>query len=175
MKVKLLFFISICLFFLVLPKVGYAESNYVLPYPSFMPGTALYKLHILYEHIQKYWYFGNFSQFSYNLNLSNKYLVEAKTLFEYKQYLLAHQALYKSNEYFTEAYRFLGRSKQEGKDTNQRVATLKNASEKHREVLWQIKTEIPEIYIWKPEKEKQTTLFLWKQIDKAIEIRKNSA
>ena len=67
----------------------FAESQYVLPYPSAMPGSFLYKLNLVQEEILRYWYFGDFGQFKYNLGLSDKYLVEAKTLFEYKQYLLA--------------------------------------------------------------------------------------
>src|SRR5687768_12398331 len=88
------------LLFLFTPASTLAQSDYVLPYPSSMPGSSLYKIRLIFEEINKYWYFGNISQFTYNLRQSDKYLIEAKTLFEYKQYFLAYQALEKSNHYF---------------------------------------------------------------------------
>src|SRR3989344_581593 len=59
-------------------KSSLAQSSYVLPYPPPMPGSFLYKIRLLSEQIQQYWYFGNFGQFSYNLKQSDKYLVQAK-------------------------------------------------------------------------------------------------
>ena len=93
-------FLIILFVFSIIPQPLFAEASYVLPYPSAMPGSKFYKLHQLFEKFEKYWYFGNFSNFHYNLKYSDKYLVEAKTLFEYKQYLLAYQALKKSNSFF---------------------------------------------------------------------------
>ncbi len=48
--------------FLSVPVV-HAQSSYVLPYPSFMPGSIFYKIHRVGETMLKYWYFGNFGQF----------------------------------------------------------------------------------------------------------------
>ena len=77
------------LFFIILiPSSVYAQSSYVLPYPSQMPGGLYYKIHLIYENVSKYWYFGDFGRFDYNLKQSDKYLVETKTLFEYKQILV---------------------------------------------------------------------------------------
>lgn len=170
---KKAFLLGIIAIFLVYSPVAYAESNYVLPYPSAMPGSNFYALDLAWEAFQKYWHFGNFSQFAYNLKLSDKYLVEAKILFEYKQYLLAHQAIIKSDEYFIAAYRFLGKAKQEGKNISQKEQVLKEAALKHSGVLEQIKRGIPQKFVWTPEKDKPTSLFLWKQIDEAVKIRKS--
>lgn len=161
--------------FLVLlhPKNVLAESSYVLPYPSYMPGSSFYKIHLVQEKIEKYWYFGNFGQFIYNLKEADKYLVEAKTLFEYKQYLLAVKALEKSNTYFIDASRILNKTKLAGKNISEKENILKEASLKHQEVLRVIKEDIPEDFIWSPEKIEPTHLLLWKNIDVAIAVRES--
>ncbi|MCL4418206.1 MAG: hypothetical protein M1365_16230 [Actinobacteria bacterium] len=102
--------------FIPLSTKASAQSSYVLPYPSAMPGSSSYKIHQLYESIIKYWYFGNLGQFKYNLKQSDKYLVEAKTLFEYNQYLLASKALTKSDYYFKNIEPYLLKAKNEIKN-----------------------------------------------------------
>ncbi len=153
--------------------ISFAESNYVLPYPSFMPGSIFYKIHLVLENGEKYWYFGNFGQFTYNLKQSDKYLVEAKTLFEYKQYLLANKALDKSNTHFVKAYQFLGKAKLGEKNISQKELLLKEASEKHIEIFKTVKSQVPESFIWMPKKESPNKLLLWRKIDEAISIRKS--
>src|SRR3990167_6873899 len=91
--------LTLLCFAFIAPKI-YAQSSYVLPYPGEMPGNKVYKLNLIKEKLEKYFYFGNFSQFNYNLKYADKYLVEAKTLFEYKQFLLGDSALKKSDSYF---------------------------------------------------------------------------
>lgn len=170
---KKVFASGIILLFFICPSSAFAKSNYVLPYPSFMPRSMFYNVHLAWEKIGQYWYFGNFSQHAYNLKLADKYLVESKTLFEYKQYLLAYQALKKSDEYFIAAYRFLGKAKQEGKNIKDKEQILKEAAFQHMEMLEQIKKQVPEQFNWQPEKDKPTFLFLREQINKAIEIRRS--
>ena len=87
-------------FFLYLSTSAYAGSTYVLPYPSQMPGNKFYTINQVIEKVSYFWYFGNFGKSYYYQRLSDKYLVQAKTLFEYKQYLLAYKSLLKSNQYF---------------------------------------------------------------------------
>src|SRR5690242_14133057 len=101
---KLLF---VFLFFFIFSQPSYALSSYVLPYPSTMPGGVSYKIHLVWEKIMQYWYFGDFGSYEYNLKQSDKYLVEAKTLFEYNQFLLGYNALQKSNDYFKNIEPFL--------------------------------------------------------------------
>lgn len=159
------------LFFLTISKSVIFASSYVLPYPSTMPGNKLYKLRLVLEQIEKFWYFGNLSQFKYNLSLSDKYLVEAKTLFEYNQFLLAYNALQKSDNYFSKAPYFLTLAKKEGKNISEKQIMLYSASEKHREVLSLLENELPEVYTWVPEKEKPSTLQIKNSIEKSIKIR----
>jgi len=166
----LVFFISI--FF---KTTVFAQSNYVLPYPSSMPGSLSYKIHLIYENVSRYWYFGNFGQFDYNLKLSDKYLVEAKTLFEYKQYLLGYKALKKSNQYFVNILPNLVKAERNGKNIVQKKAILNETSKKHIEVLQGLEDNIPNIFIWKPEKSIPTTLNLREALDISIQLREKNS
>lgn len=165
-----MFFTIVILFKLIVPSV-FAQSDYVLPYPSSMPGSKFYKIHVIWEELMKYWYFGNFAQFQYNLDEADKYLVESKTLFEYKQYLLAYGSLKKSDEYFKNLKNYLEKARIEGKDVSQKKNTFKSASLKHIEVLNYIDTIVPNEFIWKPEKSLPIELKLKDVINSSIIIR----
>ncbi len=165
------FIFSIFLLLLIFTNETYAESSYVLPYPSFMPGSKFYIIFEVKDKLSKYFYFGDFGNFKYNLSQSDKYLVEAKTLFEYKQYLLGFTSLQKSNEYFTNIKSNLGSAKNSGKNIEDKEKNLTEASLKHVEVLERIKENVPQTFEWVPEKATPTKLYLKKQIDDAIKIR----
>jgi hypothetical protein len=165
---KTIFFFLLLLF---LPSVTFAQSDYVLPYPSFMPGNPFYEINIIKDEVLKFWYFGSFGQFKYNLKQSDKYLIEAKTLFEYKQYLLGFQALKKSDIYFVKALESLIKAKKENKDVESNSSVIKRAGEKHVEVLAKLKRELPESFVWEPEREKSTVLKINESIDNSIAIR----
>jgi len=167
MKRILLVFLFLVVF---VPQVS-AKSSYVLPYPGAMPGNKIYKLNLIKEKLEKYFYFGNFSAFSYNLKYSDKYLVEAKTLFEYKQFLLGDKALKKSDSYFKNLRVNLDKAKNEGKNISQKMEILKEASQKHIEVLSKLKNEIPEKFNWQPEKVGSTFINLWLDIETSISER----
>lgn len=171
---RYLYVLLFLLIFSIFPySIVYADSDYVLPYPSFMPGNKVYKIHLLTEKIEKYWYFGNFGQFSYNLKLTDKYLVEAKTLFEYKQYLLGLEALEKSDSFFRKTLPFLILAKKEGKNINNKEKIFKSAALKHVETLHFIKQQLPENFNWQPEKKEAIQLNLYRAIENSIAIRKN--
>lgn len=161
-------------FFLVIFSSSpvFANSSYVLPYPSAMPGSIFYKVNIFKEKIMELWYFGSFGKFTYNLRLSDKYLVEAKTLFEYKQYLLASQALNKSDEYFRRIKPELDNAGRRNKNIEQKKKIFESASLKHIEELNFIQTLVPEKFVWQPEKSASTNLNFKEQIEEAIKIRK---
>lgn len=162
------------LFFLfVFTTTVYASSPYVLPYPSSMPGTISYKIHLVWEKIMQYWYFGDFGQFEYNIKESDKYLVEAKTLFEYNQYLLGYNALIKSNSYFAKAKPFLEKARQDGKNITEKNQLLIQAAEKHIEVLQKMEKETPKDFIWTPEKNPSSILRIHDVIEQGIRTRKN--
>src|SRR3990167_1877174 len=99
-------------------QITFASSSYVLPYPQAMPGSKFYVLDKIQETLLKYYSFGNLSKITYHRSFSDKYLVEAKTLFEYNQYLLAASALKESNEHFQKLETYVARAEKEGKNTN---------------------------------------------------------
>jgi hypothetical protein len=172
MNYRSVLFIVIFFIFLNLSTVNTFAADYVLPYPSFFPGSFFYKPKVLIDQISKYWYFGNFGQFEYNLKQSDKYLVQAKTLFEYNQYLLGVDALRKSNNYFSKVSPYLDKAEEKGENTIQKRSVLKSAAQKHIEVLFTIEKETPQIFVWNPEKGNSTTLYLKKELDNAISQRK---
>ena len=164
----------IIILFLLFPRVSFAQSNYVLPYPSGMPGSFAYKLHLVYEAISKYWYFGDFGHFNYNLKMADKYLVEAKTLFEYKQYLLGYKALQKSNPYFTNISSSIAKAESKHKNVTQKRLVLKEAAQKHIETLKKMEIDTPDVFNWQPEKVLPTTLYLKKAILNSVLVREKS-
>lgn len=169
-NIKIFIFVLLLFFLFTFPS--FALSNYVLPYPSSMPGSTIYKIHLAYEKIMKYWNFGNYGQFFYNLKQSDKYLVQSKTLFEYNQYLLAYDALSKSDQYFINTHPFLINAIKEGKNISENREILIQAAQKHIETLLKLKKDVPQNFTWVPEKDKPTNLKIWDAVDKSIEIRK---
>lgn len=170
-------FISFLLFFLFLvffKNYALAQSSYVLPYPSSMPGNFVYKLHIILEYVSKYWYFGDFGQFDYNLKMADKYLVQAKILFEYRQYLLGYKALRESDLHFAKISQYLEKASRKKKNISNKKTILREAAQKHIEVLERIDIETPDIFKWQPEKTLPTDLHLKKDIESAINIRKDN-
>jgi hypothetical protein len=164
--------IFICLIlFLLFTKYSFAASPYVLPYPSTMPGSIFYKINLVKEIVLKYWYFGDFGQFTFNLKESDKYIVEAKTLFEYQQYLLGFRALQKSDTFFINTLPNLQSSKAHGKDISENRKILSEAALKHIEVLTQMSKTVPQEFLWQPEKTGSTNLNLRDTINASIALR----
>jgi len=172
MKNLSIFFLSVFFFLIFFKTTVFSQSNYVLPYPSNMPGNLSYKIHIIYEKISKYWYFGDFGQFDYSLKMADKYLVEAKILFEYKQYLLGYKALKKSDQYFIDILPNLIRAEKNGKNTLQKRIILKEAARKHIETLNKMQIDSPDVFNWQPEKALPTTLGIKGAIEYSINVRK---
>lgn len=160
----------IILLLLLTSKISYAQSTHVLPYPSVMPGNFAYNLNLIKESLIKYWYFGDFAQFKYSLNYSDKYLIEAKTLFEYQQYLLALNALSKSDQYFSKINISLDKAKKT-KSILQNKELLRSASQKHTEVLSKLLEELPETYVWKEENKKEAILMIHKSLNDSLKLR----
>lgn len=168
-----LFVLVFLLFFLFKTPV-FAQSNYVLPYPSSMPGSKFYIINLIKERILAYWYFGDFGKFNYNLKMADKYLVEAKTLFEYKQYLLGYNALKKSDQYFINILPSLVKAGKNGKNTFQKKIIHKEASKKHIEVIERMEKNTPGVFVWQPEKSTPSTLNLEKALNESIHLREKN-
>lgn len=160
-------FLSVCIF-VTFSTHALADEGYVLPYPSFMPGHPFYKFFSYFEKVKEIWSFGSFAKFTYNLSMADKKLVEAKTLFEYKQYLFASYALSQYKEYLISAHRSLRNAVLERKNISQKQKILKNAIAKHNTVLEKVKSEEPESFIWQPEKSQPQVIKIRELINQAI-------
>ena len=159
------------LFIFLFPRNMFAESSYVLPYSSAMPGSIFYKLNLIQEELLRFWYFGDLGQFKYNLLQADKYLVEAKTLFDYKQYFLAYQALQGSDNYFKKIEPTVLSAKKNGKNTIDKEKLLKEAAGKHLEELTKLKQNLPATFEWRLEKQQPRILNLSEAFENSIEIR----
>lgn len=146
-------------------------ADYVLPYPSYIPGNRLYGLSLALDRLEAFWYWGNIAAVKYHLKLADKYLVEARTLFEYGQYLLAVQALSRSDLQFKLVPQYLEKANREGKDISKLKELLDGATVKHASVLVKLKSEVPSEVVWTPENVKPTKLNLRQILDGSINIR----
>lgn len=146
-------------------------SSYVLPYPGIMPGNKLYKVSEFVDFAKNFYSIGDFAQFKYNLSQSDKYLVEAKTLFEYNQYPLAARALQKSNDYFKKVPEVLHLAQKRGKNIQEKKTIYETAKEKHIEVLTKLKSELPESFVWQDEKKAPVTIQIGNLIDQSLQER----
>lgn len=147
------------------------RAEYVLPYPSYMPGNKLYRVSRLFDRMKQPFYFGNISTYKYHLSLADKYLVEAKTLFEYKQYLLAADALERSDAEFRMVPISIKRAKAEEKDMKNFDTQIIEAAATHQTVLRQLRDELPVQVTWAPEKVSPIVIPVRSLIDASIALR----
>ena len=150
-------------FFLFLMLFSHPASadEYILSYPSYMPGNVFYPIRRLWERIEEAWYFGHMTQVRYHLKTADKYLVEAKTLFEYGQYKLAVDALSESNNHFIKAVLYELDVTAEKKDNGTQKKILVMASEKHKEILSALGNQLPQSVIWNEERKEPVELKLF--------------
>lgn len=149
-------------------------AGYVLPYPSYMPSHRLYRFSRWLDSAKALWYWGSIASFKYHLALSDKYLVEAKTLFEYGQYLLAVDALKRSTEQIRSVPEFIQKANSDGKDTKQLRLVLSEAMITHIQALEGVKLLIPTEFLWQPEKQGSTRLPLVQLLNEAINDREKT-
>lgn len=161
------------LLFLFTASAHNAYASYMLPYPSFMPGNKLYRLTRVADKIKVYWSFGSIARAKAYMSLSDKYLVEAKTLFEYQQYLLGADALKRSNSAFEQIPIYIQQGRSERKDMSGIVTQLKEEVVVHEKMLSQMAKDTPQEFLWTPEKTNATNLSLLQYIEGAIKIRQS--
>ncbi len=171
MKSKIIYLLLI---FFVISQLLHASvyADYVLPYPGYMPGHKVYRITRMLDDFRQYWFWGAIASTKYRLALSDKYLVEAKILFEYKQYLLAVDALRRSNEQFQRLPQLLGQVTREGKEAGKLTEQAIAAAAAHKQVLEKLQRELPAEFTWKPEKREAVTLDLASLLMEALELRK---
>lgn len=150
MKKYLAVYIVIALYWVFFRPVS-VYASYMLPYPSAMPGNKVYAVTRVLDSLKKYWYFGDIAQTKYHLELSDKYLVEAKTLFEYQQYLLAMDALTRSDAHFVRLKDTVRSVAANGKNPNDLVQLILGAADTHIALLNTLQLVTPKEFTWKPE------------------------
>lgn len=158
---------------LLLASIHQVHAAYVLPYPSYMPGNKIYKISRIIDRVKLVWSFGSIAQSKAHMSLSDKYLVEAKTLFEYKQYLLGVDALLRSNKEFEQLPLFIHRGSSERKDMSAIIIMLREEGEVHTQILSGMADIAPKEFLWNPEKSAATKLSLHELIDGAKKTRKS--
>lgn len=164
------FIISVIYCFSALQTV---YADYVLPYPGYMPGNKLYRVSRILDKAKEPLYFGSLSAYKYHLGLADKYLVEAKVLFEYKQYLLAVDALTRSDKEFAVLPRYLVQASKQQKDVSPFKQQLSEASRKHAQILGELLVKLPDTFTWTPEKTNATLLPLKDLLQSSMNIRSN--
>jgi hypothetical protein len=170
---KLFFFLVLSTLYLVLTQSVFAE--YVLPYPSYMPGNSMYNVSRVVDRFKFYWSWGNIARIKYHLALSDKYLIEAKTLMEYKQYLLGADALRRSDAEFRKLPASVAGAKKEGVDVRDLQRLLSAAADKHVEILTGLLSAAPPDFTWTPEKSRPTQLPLGEMIQTSVGERQRIA
>jgi hypothetical protein len=167
-QTNIVFFVIVL--FLAMP-INTILADYVMPYPSFMPGNKLYKISRIVDQLKIWWEFGNISQTKYHMLLADKYLIEAKTLFEYKQYLLGLDALKRSDSEILKVPIYIQKGRLEGKNMSKLREIFHEELSSHIEILSVLLTKIPEVYTWTPEKTKSTELNIGVTVRKSISNR----
>lgn len=159
--------------FIFLSSVSQVRAEYVLPYPSAMPGSAFYKFSLFVDTLQSFWNWGSIAQFRYNLGQADKYLVQSKTLFEYKQYLLGHEGLKTYINYIQTIQPIILKAYSEGKDVRPTISLYSDALKTHIKLLELVKEQVPQQFTWTPEREEETVLAMHTLIDEAIQLGKS--
>lgn len=164
--------IGILLLFFSIHSSVFANSTHILPYPSFMPGSTQYKILEAHKYIMQYWHFGSFSKYIYHLKETDRKIVEAKTLFEYNQYPLAIAALEKSDTHFKKVFESMEKARKEKKDISQKKVQFAIITQKHREVLENLKKNVPSHYTWIAEQNQSINLDIFAKINSSINLRR---
>lgn len=133
----LTFFLGVC------SSVWSAETDYVLPYPSYMPGNKLYVVKEVWDKFLGLFMFGNFTKFTFELHLADRKLVEAKTLYEYKQTALAKKALEQYRLHMQVLPVLLKNAQKEGKNISQKEKLLQSALKTHAVILRELSAISP--------------------------------
>jgi hypothetical protein len=161
-------------FIIFLFSVQSVWASYMLPYPSYLPGHRLYSLSRFYDRVMSYWYFGKIASVRYHLQLADKYLVESRTLFEYGQYLLALDALDRSDREFSKSLAVYLEAVSEGRDLAAVTGKLEGATDTHIRVILELVSRLPEEAVWSPEKANSQILALHERLSESQQIREQA-
>jgi hypothetical protein len=132
----------------------------------------MYRVSRVLDRLKYYWSWGNIAQIKYHLALSDKYLIEAKTLMEYKQFLLATDALRRSDKEFMQLPAYVDGAKKEGVDVAELQHLVTSVADKHVEILTDLLANTPAQFTWTPEKAPSTDLHLADTLKTSMGVRR---
>lgn len=147
------------------------HAAYVLPYPSYMPGHALYEISEVIDQLKYWWNWGSLSRAKITLALADKKIVEARVLSEYGQHYLATKAVASSDTHVHQLPLLLEEAKEEGKDIEQLRTRIVDFSQKHIEVITVMKSYSPDEIDWHLETGSTTELSIHDLLDESIATR----
>lgn len=148
-----------------------ARADYMLPYPSYMPGNKLYAVSKALDVLNGWWHWGSIGQCKYHMQMSDKYLVEAKTLFEYKQYILALDALARSDKHIALVPRYIEQAREKEKETRDIKVLFMAELEVHKQTVSNLQSDLQKEFIWTPEKQPAQTLLLHDVLSASLKLR----
>jgi len=131
----------------------------------------LYIVSKFIDKVRGIWSFGNIAQLKYRMSLADKYLVEAKILFEYKQYVFAVDALKKSSTEIGMITPFVQNAQQKGIDMRQFRKLICEQMVVHQSVISALSVGLPESYIWQEEKKNAVDLPINILLNEATAVR----
>lgn len=154
--------------FWIIHPLTFVKAEYVLPYPSAMPGNKIYRVSRMFDQLKRYWSFGSIAQSKYVMSMADKYLVEAKILFEYKQYLLAFDALERSDQEIATLPEYIRVGVSQRKNMSLVVSSVNEEIKVHVTLLEKLQKELPSEFTWTPEKQASTVLSIHKKLEDSI-------
>jgi len=149
--IKSVLAIGVILYIVLYPS-GVMAADYVLPYPSYMPGSRLYHVSEWWDILGQYWNFGDIAGMKYERAMSDKYLIQAQVLFEYGQYKFAIEALDNSDKHFSKALVHSIELSYKKKDDGTQLSILKDQAQKHIEALDTLAEKTPDTVTWNDER-----------------------
>ncbi len=164
--------LCLLVFLFILVRVNIVRAEYMLPYPSYMPGNKLYSVSKIIDFLRKYWYFGNLAKIKYYMALSDKLLVEAKTLFEYNQYALAMRATMESSDAILQIPKYIEAEKAQKIDIHQFQALFCEELVTHQTTIHALTNNLPLSYTWREEKKDAVELPIREILEEAAAVRR---
>jgi hypothetical protein len=161
------------LLLLLTGSVAFA-ADYNLPVKPILPGHPLYRISRNLDRVRSWFLWGDIAKATYRLTLADKYLAEAKTLFELKQFPFAVDALERSNLEFERIPGFLENDVRDGRDIGAMRDKVKASSRAHVTILDALEPMVPEVYVWTEDDGEPIQLEIREQILLSVGIRKST-
>jgi len=128
------------------PPTPTVQSNYSLPYPGMLPDNPLYTLKMIRDGVVRFLITDSYKKAQFNLLQADKRLQAGVFLLKKGQTKteLALSTIAKGENYFSQALMETVRSNAEGRDIGPLLGDLEQSVQKHRQVVSNLKTTLPQ-------------------------------